>query len=213
MERKEYVLEVLFTLLFLMGFLGNAFAEKMIRIANVDNFILHKHLKKGLYLKDVEKALDNVTEKRNILGTSWKNKGEICQFSLAEKTLVEPDLKTYGWEYLGVSGRVKEVVNPHKNSGWTDVNLLDPSNTREILLEIKGGGDGEPYHQQVGNIGIKRPDGIIEDIPLNEKNLIDKKKGSVLVLSDDYFYAKMIKTKSTLRNFSMRSLNGETALR
>lgn len=190
LEKKKYVLEVLFTLLFLMGFVGNALAEKMIRIANVDNFIMHKYLlKNSVYSEELEKILDNVDEKMSVLGTSWKNKKYINKDSLVEKVIKQANPQDFGLKYQERNGRIKEVIYPSNKSGWTKVDLEDSNKAEGIILEIEGG-DREPIHQRVGNIAIKNSKGMIEDIPVVERGVLDKKKGSVLVLSDDYLFSR-----------------------
>lgn len=163
-------------------------AEQVVRIANLDNFVMHQHLtKEGTYLKSLEMALEKGVVKTTIFGIGWGDKRQIDSFSLADKAIKKPGEGAYGLGFLGEKTRIRKTDYPYENRGWTDVHVFDLDGPREVLLEIEGG-IGEPVYQQVGNIAIKRPDGVIEDIPLKRKGALDRVKGPVLVLSDDYFY-------------------------
>lgn len=168
---------------------GGSAVEK-VRIANIDNFILHKYLNKdGIIDKEIEEALENISEKETVAGTPWKRKKkEIDKDSLAEKTIKEPSDEEFGLKFSGKKTAIKEIVYPLKNSGWTDV-LLDTADSKEIILEIEGGMYKDAVHHQVGNIGIKRADGRIKNLDACERGRFDRKKEPVMVISDDYFYS------------------------
>jgi len=185
--KKGYI--ILLALLFGMIPLKALHAEQVVRIANVDNFIMHKYLNKGVYSKLLEDVLNNGIVETGILGTGWGNKKQIDKFSLVEKVIKDPEAKAYGLEYLGKNRKIAKVNYPYENRGWTAVHLADLDGAKEIVLEIEGG-NKEPVRQWVGNIGIKRPDGMIEDIPVNIKGAFDKGKVPALILSDDYFYLR-----------------------
>ncbi|HUU50999.1 MAG TPA: hypothetical protein VMW81_08570 [Nitrospinota bacterium] len=163
-------------------------ADEIVRIANLDNFAMQKHqTSQRTYSKTLEIALESGVVENTIFGIGWGNKRQIDSFSLSDKVISEPGEIAYGLGYLGEKTRIRKVDYPYESRGWTDIHLFDLNGSREVLLEIKGG-IGEPVHQQVGNIGIKRPDGVIEDIPVKRKGALDRGRGPVLVLSDDYFY-------------------------
>lgn len=162
-------------------------AAGLIRIANVDNYVLHKYLSGGTYSKNLEAVLERGVVEDSIFGISWENKDQIDKISLAEKTIKEPEASE-GYPYLSGKARINDVDYPYEKSGWTLVHMA-LNRAREIVLEIKGG-VGEPVHQQVGNIGIKRPDGIIEDIPVRHIGIFSSQKRPVLVVSDHYFYVR-----------------------
>lgn len=163
-------------------------AEQIIRVVNLDDFVMYQHLsKEGVYSRLLEEALNNGIVKETIFGIGWGNKRQIDSFSLADKVIKEPGEMAYGLGYLGEKTRIRKTDYPYESRGWTDVYLADLDGAMEIVLEIEGG-LGDPVHQQVGNIGIKRPDGVIEDIPVKRRGVLDKGKEPVLVLSDDYFY-------------------------
>lgn len=184
--KKGYI--ILLVLFFGMIPLKNLHAEQVVKISNVDNFIMHKYLNKGgIYSKLLEDVMNNGIVETGILGTGWGNKKQIDKFSLVEKVIKDPEAKAYGLEYLGKNRKITKVIYPYENRGWTDVHLANLDGSREIVLEIEGGSK-DPIHQWVGNIGIKRPDGTIEDIPVNIKGAFDKEKVPALILSDDYFY-------------------------
>jgi len=163
-------------------------ADKIVRIANLDNYVMYQHqTSQGVYSETLEKALESGVVKMTVFGIGWGNKSQIDSFSLADKVIKEPGEIAYGLGYLGEKTKIRKVDYPYESRGWTDVHLFDLNGSGEILLEIEGG-IGDPVHQQVGNIGIKGPDGVIEDVPVKKKGALDKGKVPVLVLSDDYFY-------------------------
>lgn len=189
--KGKLLLITVFAALFLIFPLQELSAENLVKIANVDNFIMHRHLsKEGIYSNNLELALDNGIIRENIFGTSWGNKKQIDAFSLAEKSIKGTDGNySDDYAYLGKNTRVKKVDYPYEQTGWTVVSLSDLNGKREVIIEIEGGTEGDVVHQQVGNIGVKRPDGIVEDIPLEKIGLLGKKeKKPVLVVSEDYLH-------------------------
>ena len=184
--------------------LGNLHAEQTVRLANVDNFIMYKYLNNGIYSKDFEDVLSRGVVGENVLGTGWGNRNQIDKISLVDKVIKEPET---GHSAPGDTARIKRIVNidfPYKNSGWTDVSLSGLNSSGEINLEIEGG-IKEPVHQWVGNIGIKRPDGVIENIPVSGIGALDRKKTSALILSDAYYYYR--KEKGDLKELLDKELS------
>jgi hypothetical protein len=172
---------------FLMMVPSSGFSVEKVKIANIDNFILQKYLTKdGMYDRELEDVLGRVSEKSGFFGTSWnKSDKQAEKDCIAEKTVREPDLQYFGLKKIKANAKIKEVVYPAKKSGWTDV-ILDTAGSEGIILEIEGG-DLNPIHHQLKNIGYKRADGKIENLDVVEKGALNKKKEPVLLISKDYF--------------------------
>ena len=190
--RKKYLIIILLVFLFAVFPFQELSAKSLVKIANIDNFIMHRYLSKdGIYSKNLEPALDNGVIRETIFGTSWGNKKQIDAFSLADKTIQGTDGNhSSDYAYLGKNTRIKKVGYPYEQTGWTVVSLSDLNGKRGVVIEIEGGIEGGIVHQQVGNIGIKRQDGVIEDIPLEKIGLLlgEKRKKPVLVVSEDYLH-------------------------
>ena len=166
----------------------SGFSVEKVRIANIDNFILQKYYltREGTYDKELEDVLGRITEKSGFFGTSWnKSDKQAERDCIADKTLREPDLQNLGLKKIKTNAKIKEVVYPAKKSGWTDV-VLDTAGSEAIILEIEGG-DKDPIHHQLRNIGYKRADGKIENLDVGERGALSKKKQPVLLISRDYF--------------------------
>jgi len=163
-------------------------AEQIVRIANVDNYVMHKYLKSnGFYSRSLEDVLKNGIVESGILGIGWDNRTQIDKISLADKTIINPEQNDYALNFLGKNDKIARVIYPYKTHGWTDVYLSHLNGAKDIVLEIAGGDKG-PVHQWIGSIGIERPDGTIENIPVNGMGALSKQKVPALVLSSDYFY-------------------------
>jgi hypothetical protein len=199
--KKGYI--ILVALFLVMLPLNALHAEQVVRMANVDNFVMYKFLNKGVYSKDFEDVLSKGIVEGSVMGAGWDNRKQIDRISLADKVIKVPEAGRPVPGKTDVGNRIVNINYPYKNSGWTDIYLSGLDSSGEILLEIEGG-NKEPVQQWVGNIGIRRPDGIIENIPVSVIGALDKKKASALILSDDYYYYR--KDKGDLKELLDKEL-------
>ena len=79
-------------------------AEQRVKIANLDNFVLQKHLtKQRVYENTLEKDLENVVE-YSFFGIGRGNKTKIEKFSLVNKVIRDPG-GTYELDSLGENSK------------------------------------------------------------------------------------------------------------